>query len=80
MATMDIIQLYGGKPANFLDVGGGATAKQVMEAFKIITSEAEVLVCDTVCAQASALVYLLDVHASSCIGSRATRFKCFQCL
>ncbi len=42
MATMDIIQLHGGKPANFLDVGGGATAKQVMEAFKIITGEGEV--------------------------------------
>jgi len=42
MATMDIIQFHGGKPANFLDVGGGATAKQVMEAFKIITSEPDV--------------------------------------
>ena len=42
MATMDIVQLYGGKPANFLDVGGGATSKQVMEAFKIITSDPEV--------------------------------------
>ena len=39
MATMDIIQLYGGRPANFLDIGGGATAKQVTEAFKIITSD-----------------------------------------
>ena len=36
MATMDIIQLYGGEPANFLDVGGGANAKQVTEAFKIM--------------------------------------------
>lgn len=42
MATMDIIQLYGGKPANFLDVGGGATEKQVTEAFKIITSDPQV--------------------------------------
>jgi len=42
MATMDIIQHHGGKPANFLDVGGGATAKQVMEAFKIITNEPDV--------------------------------------
>lgn len=39
MATMDIIQLNGGKPANFLDVGGSATEKQVMEAFKVITSD-----------------------------------------
>jgi succinyl-CoA synthetase beta subunit len=37
MATMDIIKLYGGTPANFLDVGGGATEKAVKEAFKIIT-------------------------------------------
>jgi len=36
MATMDIIQLYGGEPANFLDVGGGATTEQVTEAFKIM--------------------------------------------
>ena len=36
MATMDIIKLYGGEPANFLDVGGGATKEQVTEAFKIM--------------------------------------------
>jgi succinyl-CoA synthetase beta subunit len=36
MATMDIIKLYGGNPANFLDVGGGATAKKVTEAFKLM--------------------------------------------
>ncbi|SFM69519.1 succinyl-CoA synthetase (ADP-forming) beta subunit [Nitrosomonas nitrosa] len=36
MATMDIIKLYGGEPANFLDVGGGATAEKVTEAFKIM--------------------------------------------
>ena len=36
MATMDIIKLYGGEPANFLDVGGGATAEQVTAAFKIM--------------------------------------------
>ncbi|KAJ1566242.1 hypothetical protein HK096_002048 [Nowakowskiella sp. JEL0078] len=39
MATMDIIKLHGGDPANFLDVGGSATAKQVTEAFKIISSD-----------------------------------------
>lgn len=39
MATMDIIQHFGGKPANFLDVGGGATAEKVTEAFKIILSD-----------------------------------------
>jgi succinyl-CoA synthetase beta subunit len=36
MATMDVIKLYGGEPANFLDVGGGATADKVTEAFKIM--------------------------------------------
>ena len=39
MATMDIIQLEGGSPANFLDVGGGATKEKVTEAFKIILSD-----------------------------------------
>lgn len=42
MATMDIIKLHGGSPANFLDVGGGATAKAVKEAFKIITADQNV--------------------------------------
>jgi succinyl-CoA synthetase beta subunit len=40
MATMDIIKLYGGEPANFLDVGGGATKERVTAAFKIILSDA----------------------------------------
>jgi succinyl-CoA synthetase beta subunit len=39
MSTMDIIKFYGGQPANFLDVGGGATAEKVTAAFKIITAE-----------------------------------------
>ncbi|TLS37350.1 ADP-forming succinate--CoA ligase subunit beta [Pseudalkalibacillus caeni] len=42
MATMDIIKHYGGDPANFLDVGGGATAEKVTEAFKIILSDENV--------------------------------------
>ena len=42
MATMDIIKLYGGKPANFLDVGGGATKDRVVEAFKIILEDSSV--------------------------------------
>ena len=42
MATMDIIKLHGGQPANFLDVGGGATAERVTEAFKLITSGGDV--------------------------------------
>ncbi len=42
MATMDIIQHYGGRPANFLDVGGGASQEQVAAAFKIILSDSNV--------------------------------------
>ena len=42
MGTMDIINLHGGKPANFLDVGGGATKERVTEAFKIILSDSNV--------------------------------------
>ena len=42
MATMDVIKLYGGDPANFLDVGGGATKERVSEAFKIILSDKKV--------------------------------------
>jgi succinyl-CoA synthetase beta subunit len=42
MATMDIIQHYGGQPANFLDVGGGASEQQVTEAFKILVADKQV--------------------------------------
>ncbi|MBP1150362.1 MULTISPECIES: ADP-forming succinate--CoA ligase subunit beta [Methylocaldum] len=42
MATLDVIKLYGGEPANFLDVGGGTTAEKVAEAFKLILSDAKV--------------------------------------
>jgi succinyl-CoA synthetase beta subunit len=42
MATMDLIKLCGGEPANFLDVGGGATKERVSEAFKIILSDTNV--------------------------------------
>ena len=42
MATMDIIKLYGGQPANFLDVGGGATKARVIEAFKLILADSNV--------------------------------------
>ena len=42
MATMDIIKLYGGQPANFLDVGGGATKERVTAAFKLILSDKQV--------------------------------------
>src|SRR5437763_8787058 len=42
MATMDIVKFYGGEPANFLDVGGGATEEQVTEAFKLLVSDKKV--------------------------------------
>jgi succinyl-CoA synthetase beta subunit len=42
MSTMDILKHYGGEPANFLDVGGGATAERVTAAFKIITRDPNV--------------------------------------
>jgi succinyl-CoA synthetase beta subunit len=42
MATMDIIKYYGGEPANFLDVGGGANEQQVTEAFKILVADKNV--------------------------------------
>lgn len=42
MATMDIIKLYGGFPANFLDIGGGASAKEVMDGFRIFSSDSQV--------------------------------------
>ena len=42
MATMDIIKLKGGQPANFLDVGGGATKDRVVEAFKLILEDKSV--------------------------------------
>lgn len=42
LATMDIIKLHGASPANFLDVGGGATTKQVSQAFKILTEDQNV--------------------------------------
>jgi succinyl-CoA synthetase beta subunit len=42
MATMDIVKLHGGRPANFLDVGGGTTAEKVTEAFKLITKTPDV--------------------------------------
>ena len=59
MATMDVIKLYGGEPANFLDVGGGATAEKVTEAFKIMLRNPElkailvnifggIMKCDTI--------------------------------
>lgn len=42
MATCDIIDLHGGKPANFLDLGGGVQEKQVYEAFKLLSADSKV--------------------------------------
>ena len=42
MATMDLIQLYGGEPANFLDIGGGATSKEVVKSFRIFNTDKNV--------------------------------------
>lgn len=42
MATMDIIKLHNGEPANFLDVGGGVNEKQVLAAFKLLTEDPQV--------------------------------------
>src|SRR6185436_11816941 len=67
MSTMDIIKFYGGAPANFLDVGGGATAEKVTAAFKIITTDPDVraifvnifggiMKCDTIAAGVIAAV------------------------
>ena len=42
MATMDIIKLHGGAPANFLDIGGGASSKEVMDGFHIFNSDVAV--------------------------------------
>jgi len=50
MATMDIIKLHKGEPANFLDVGGGVNEKQVLSAFKLLTADPQVslYVCECV--------------------------------
>ena len=46
MATMDLIKLYGGKPANFLDIGGGASTDEVLNAFEVISSDTNVSACN----------------------------------
>ncbi|MED6243340.1 hypothetical protein ATANTOWER_018594 [Ataeniobius toweri] len=46
MATCDIIDLHGGKPANFLDLGGGVKERQVYEAFKLLTADPKLLRAD----------------------------------
>lgn len=46
MATMDIVKLHGGEPANFLDVGGGVTEQQVFDAFNLVSSDKSVSYID----------------------------------
>lgn len=72
MATMDVIKLHGASPANFLDVGGNVNENQVLEAFKLVTSDPQVClgaVCTFMCAVTCKLdTYLLclSVHVSVC--------------
>jgi succinyl-CoA synthetase beta subunit len=83
MATMDIIKLAGGEPANFLDVGGGANAEQIRNAFKLLMSDANVkavlinifggiLRCDVLAQGVIAAVKELDVRAPIVIRMEGT--------
>ena len=81
MATMDIIKHYSGDPANFLDVGGGATEEKVKEAFKIILSDHNVkgifvnifggiMKCDIIATGVVAAAKELGLGCSSCCSFR----------
>jgi len=74
MATMDLVRFHGGEPANFLDVGGGASVDKIVEGFKILFCDPKVsallvnifggiMNCKSI---AEALVYALEKHPSSC--------------
>ena len=84
MSTMDIIKLHGGSPANFLDVGGGATASQVTTAFELITSDPNVRIPFVLSfrrhrtlhggVSGQVLLLLLEYQRSvSCVGQRHPR-------
>ncbi|MGH9385126.1 MAG: ADP-forming succinate--CoA ligase subunit beta [Vicinamibacterales bacterium] len=86
MATMDIIKLAGGMPANFLDVGGGANAEQIRNAFKILMSDAQVkavlinifagiLRCDVLAAGVIAAVTELGVRVPIVIRMKGTNVE-----
>jgi succinyl-CoA synthetase beta subunit len=86
MATMDIIKLAGGMPANFLDVGGGANAEQIRNAFKILMSDANVkavlinifggiLRCDVLAAGVIAAVQELGVRVPIVIRMKGTNVE-----
>jgi succinyl-CoA synthetase beta subunit len=83
MATMDIIKLTGGSPANFLDVGGGANAEQIREAFQILVSDPEVravlvnifggiLRCDVLAQGVVAAVQRLDTQLPIIVRMKGT--------
>ena len=85
MATMDIIKLYGAEPANFLDVGGGATKEKVTAAFKIITADPRVkgilvnifggiMKCDVIAEGVIAAVK--EVGLERAAGGAARRHQC----
>jgi succinyl-CoA synthetase beta subunit len=65
MATMDIIKLHGGNPANFLDVGGGATAAQVKNAFELITADPRV--CQNHCQCIALFISLYSIRYKLCL-------------
>ncbi len=86
MATMDIIKLAGGEPANFLDVGGGASAEQVREGFKIILSDPNVravlinifggiLRCDRLAAGVVEAVRALDIQTPIVVRMEGTNVE-----
>ena len=86
MATMDIIKLSGGEPANFLDVGGGANADQIRNAFRILLSDAQVravlinifggiLRCDVLAAGVIAAVRELGVEVPVVIRMEGTNVE-----
>jgi succinyl-CoA synthetase beta subunit len=83
MATMDVIKLYGGEPANFLDVGGGATTEKVTEAFKIMLSNPNVkgilvnifggiMKCDTIADGIIAAVLQTDLKVPLVVRMKGT--------
>jgi succinyl-CoA synthetase beta subunit len=86
MATMDLIKLHGGEPANFLDVGGGATADKVAEAFKLILSDGNVRAilvnifggivrCDLIAEGIIQAVREVDVHLSVVVRLEGTNVE-----
>jgi succinyl-CoA synthetase beta subunit len=70
MATMDIIKLHGGSPANFLDVGGGASADQVTRAFEILNSDARV----------QAILVNIFIRSNVCFSKPETYFFIDDCM